>query len=343
MLTNFKKHYRKAFSVSIIRVYNFKARRPHQSFKLTRRKDALRPLALPGVFALTNQVWRVLWQHKATFLLLALVYALLTAILVGVSSQATYQAVSEELGNAASDVFGGDFGQVSQAILLFTTAATGAFSETMSDVQQIYTVLIGLMVWLTTIWLLRNFLAGHAVKLRDGLYNALSPLVSLLVVFMVIIVQLMPIAIALFGYSAAVATGFISGGVEAMLFWLVAGALSLLSLFWVSGTFFALIIVAIPGMYPWRAIQVAGDVVTGRRIQLLLRLIWMVVITVLVWALVVIPFIIFDSWLKDIWPAIEWLPIIPVLLLILSSLSTVWVSAYTYMLYRKVIDEEIDV
>ncbi|HRQ87144.1 MAG TPA: hypothetical protein PLY16_03460, partial [Candidatus Saccharibacteria bacterium] len=103
------------------------------------------------------------------------------------------------------------------------------------------------------------------------------------------------------------------------------------------------IIVTIPGMYPWRAIQVAGDVVTGRRIQLLVRLLWMIVITVLAWALVMIPFIIFDSWLKDIWPAIEWLPVIPVLLLALSSLSTVWVSAYTYMLYRKVIDEEADI
>ncbi|HRQ86742.1 MAG TPA: hypothetical protein PLY16_01395, partial [Candidatus Saccharibacteria bacterium] len=156
MPTNSKKRYYQAFEASKNKVHNFKARRPHQSFRLTRRKDALRPLALPGVLSFTRQVWRVLWRHKTTFLLLAFVYAVLTAVLVGVSSQATYQAVAEELGSAAGDVFGGDFGQVSQAILLFTTAATGAFSETMSDVQQIYTVLIGLMVWLTTVWLLRN-------------------------------------------------------------------------------------------------------------------------------------------------------------------------------------------
>ena len=99
-----------------------------------------------------------------------------------------------------------------------------------------------------------------------------------------------------------------------------------------------MIIVTLPGMYPYRAIRTAGDMVLGRRIKILLRWLWMALIVSLTWLVVMIPVILLDMGIKSLWPAIEWLPIVPVTILIMAGASTVWVSSYVYLLYRKVVD-----
>jgi hypothetical protein len=151
---------------------------------------------------------------------------------------------------------------------------------------------------------------------------------------------MLPLALAIIGYSAASMTGVLNGGVETMLFWVAAGLLATVSLYFMSSTFFALIIVTIPGMYPYRAIKAAGDLVVGRRMRILLRLIWMAFGVATTWLVIMVLMILFDSWIKDMLPAINWAPLIPFTLLSLSSLTIVWVSSYIYLLYRKVVDDE---
>ena len=159
---------------------------------------------------------------------------------------------------------------------------------------------------------------------------------------LVFIVQMLPLALALIGYAAASSTGLLAGGVEAMLFWVVAGLLGLLSFYWVTSTFFALVIVTLPGMYPYQALKTASDLVMGRRLRILLRLIWMVLVTVIVWTVIMIPIIIIDSWIKGLWGTVSWVPIVPVMLLILGAISIIWASSYVYLLYRKVVADETD-
>lgn len=323
-------------------INGYLARRPHRSFRRTRRRDYKRSLKLPGYFAFSAHVRRTLLANKKLFIGLALIYAVLTAILVGIASQDTYSTLTDTLRDTGSEVFQGDFAQIGQAGLLFVTAMTGGISESLTEVQQVYAALIGLLVWLTTVWLLRNILAGHKVKLRDGLYNAAAPLLSTFLVGLVLIIQLLPLALALIGYSAALATGLLASGVEAMLFWVVAALLATLSLYWMTSTFIALVVVTLPGMYPVRALKTAGDIVIGRRLRILLRLVWMLLGIIVAWAIVMIPIILLDTWLKGIWAEIAWLPVIPVALLIMSSLTIVWSASYVYLLYRKVVADDAD-
>lgn len=315
-------------------------RRPHRSFRKTLRRDYKRSLKLPGYFAFSKHVRQTLWVNRTTFISLAIVYALITVLMVGIASQDNYTTVVNTLKSTSGDMFNGFWGNLGSAGLLSLTAITGGLSTSLTDSQQIYAGLIVLLTWLTTVWLLRNILAGHKVKLRDGLYNAGSPILPTFLVALLAIVQLLPLALALIAYGAAVSTGLLNNGVEAMLFWVADGLLALLSVYWLSSTFFALIIVTLPGMYPYQAIKTAGDLVVGRRLRLLLRFSWMALGILIVWGLVLIPTIIFDSWLKNIWSAVNWLPIVPVVLLALSALTIVWVSSYTYLLYRKVIADE---
>jgi hypothetical protein len=322
------------------RLADFLSRRPHRSFRMTRRRDYARSLQLPGYFSFTFEVNQILRQHKKLFLLLTITYILLSAVLVGVGSQESYSALTSTLRETGAEVFDGDWSQLGQAGLLFATIATQGLNVAPSESQQIFSVLIGLLVWLTTVWLLRNLLAGHKVTLRDGLYNAGAPIISTFLIGLVMVLQLLPVALALLGFSAASASGLLAGGVEAMLFWIAASLLAALSLYWITSTFIALIIVTLPGMYPLRALKTAGDMVVGRRLRILLRLLWMLAAIIVTWALILIPFILLDTWLKGAWPAAEWVPIIPVILLLLGAGSIVWSSAYVYLLYRKVVDDD---
>ena len=66
----------------------------------------------------------------------------------------------------------------------------------------------------------------------------------------------------------------------------------------------------------------------------------MVAVIIVTWALIVIPVILFDQWIKGVWPAIGWVPIVPSVILAMSSLTIVFIAAYIYMLYRKVVDDD---
>jgi len=317
---------------------DFLNRRPHRSFQLSRRRDYVKTLELPGHIAFTHYVNKTVWKNKKVFIGLAVIYLVLFSILVGIGSQENYDTLAAGLEETSESVTGGDFSKVGQAGLLFFTIATVGVTETPTEAQQIYIVILGLLVWLTTVWLLRNRLAGHKVKLRDALYNAGAPIIPLFLVALIILAQLIPVLITIIGYEAATATGLLNSGVEAMLFWFAAVFMAILSVYWITSSIFALIISTLPGMYPMKALRSSGDLVLGRRIRILLRWTWMFAVVALAWAIVLIPLILFDQWLKSIWDAFSGVPLVPFILAVLSTLSIIWISSYVYLLYRKVVD-----
>lgn len=333
---SFKKKYQRLLQRSRL----FLIRRPHRSFRRTHRRDYSRSLKLPGYWQFTNDVRMLLWQQKKLFIWVVVVYGALTALFVGLASQDTYTTLSDTLRGTSGDIFSGSWGEVGQAGLLLLTGVTGSFTVAPTETQQIYGIIFGLLVWLTTVWLLRGVMAGQKPRFRDGLYNAGAPIVSSFLVLAILAVQLLPMALAVIGFSAATASGFLAGGVEAMMFFVVAILLIVLSLYWVTSTLLALVVVTLPGMYPLRAMKTAGDLVIGRRLRILLRLLWMVLITALIWIVSMVPTILLDTWLKSFLPGIAWLPLVPVALLVVGSFSVVWSASYVYLFYRKVVEDD---
>jgi hypothetical protein len=315
---------------------------PHRSFRRTYRRDYVRPLELPGYVAFGVEVWRTLWRYKITFGLLTATYAITGGALVGLASQSTYTQLGELLRTTGGDVFSGNFGRLGEAGLLLIAGLSGGLNPNISETQQLLAGLLVVMVWLTTVWLLRAFLAGHKPNLRDGFYNAGAPIIPTILVSLFLVIQLIPAALVPIGLYAALATDpqLLSGGVEAMLFWAVASLLLLLSLYWITSTLIALVIVTLPGMYPLKAVKTAGDLVRGRRSRILRRIAWLLVITALIFSIVMVYVIMFDAWLKGLLPALEWLPLVPVTLAIVSSSTVVWMASYVYLLYRKVVDND---
>ncbi len=315
-------------------------RRPHRSFQQTRRRDYVRSLKLPGYWAFTNYVRRTLWKSRKVFAALLGVYLVLSVLLIGIASQDTYTELSSVLRETGSEVFKGNWGEMGQAGLLLITGVTGQFNAAPTEAQQVYAVIFVFFTWLTTVWLLRAILAGKKPRLRDGLYNAGAPVLPTALVGLLLLAQLFPLAVAILGFSALVPLGVLEGGVESMLFWTAALLLVSLSLYWVTATLIALVVVTLPGMYPMQAIKAAGDLVIGRRVRILLRFLWLILITAVGWVLIMVPVILLDTWLKGMWPVISWIPVVPVMLLVMGTATIVWTASYIYLFYRRVVDDD---
>lgn len=322
------------------RIGNLLTRRPHRSFRRTLRRDYARSLKLPGYWSFTNIVRKTVWQHRKVFLWLIFIYAVLTVGLVGLASQDTYTELSGTLRETSGEIFKGNWGELGKAGLLLVSGATGELNMTLTEAQQIYAVIVIFFTWLTTVWLLRAILSGKKPRLRDGLYNAGAPVLPTFLVGGVLVVQLLPVVAVVLGFVALAPFGILEGGAESMIFSAAALLLIMLSLYWITSTLIALVVVTLPGQYPLQAIRAAGDLVIGRRLRILFRILWLLFTIVLLWAAVMIPVILFDAWLKGIFPVINWLPLVPIVLLALGTVTVVWSASYIYLLYRRIIDDD---
>ena len=289
---------------------------------------------MPGVISFTREVNSKLWEDKKLFLRLFLVTTVVATLLVGIVQQDQYVSTSEALQEYGSALASEGFDGVMQVGVLFATVATGGLNTSLSEIQQIYLFSLYLLIWLATIWLLRHRMAGTTVLVRDGLYNAGAPIVATLLLISLAVIQLLPMALGIVAFSSASGSGLLHGGIETGLFAFVALLLSVLSLYWVSSTFFAVIIATIPGTYPMKAIRSAGQIVLGQRLRLMLRLLWLALILVIAWVVILLPAVLLDTWIGQ--------PLLPIVMLsvqILTSFSVIFGSAYVYLLYRKMIDE----
>ena len=321
------------------RYKKFLARRPHRSFRRTYRRDYVRSLKLPGYVAFTRQVLRTLRIHKRTFLLLVILYAAILILIGGITSQETYSQINTLLKDSGKDLFSGGMGKVGEAGLLAVSAFLTGSSDLSVD-QQIYLGITLLFVWLSTVWLLREFLLKRKPRLRDGLYNSGSPVIATVVVLFVLTIQLVPVGLVALMYAGLTSVGLAQNGFGSMLFWLFAIVVAVLVFYWATSTLIALVVVTLPGMYPLRALKASSDLVIGRRLRILYRWLWAALIIILAWVIVMIPVILLDTVIKSALPAIQNVPIVPYVGAFMSSATVVWFASYVYLLYRRIVDDD---
>ena len=311
------------------RIRDLQSRRPHRSLYLTQQGDAKRRTDIPGYFAFSNQVWKLLWRNRWLFAKFLILYSLLSVVIVGLMSQESFASIRDALEE--SSITGLD-----KWSTLLSSALSGSGSSS-DATKQVLAVVLFLFGWLTLVWLLRRLASGdqNKLKLRDGLYSSGSSVLALSILVVIILVQLLPLAIVLLAYASVTSVGWINNGIaiENMAALCALAVVAVLTLYWVCGSFIALIIVTLPGMYPMQAIRAAGDLIVGRRLKLLLRLLFMALPIIVVWLAILVPAILIDSWLK-----LSWQPLVPIVVMILSTVTLIWCSSYIYMLYRQFVD-----
>ncbi len=336
-LESFEKYREKIWKKKRARV------RLHESFKRSYREDYARKLEIPGLLHHAVETAHILLKNWKLFLPLVIFAVFFNSVLVGLMSEESYVQFQDILNSKDSLIAFGKLNNVGKAgLLLISTVTSGGLTSGLSEVQIVFAVIIFLLIWLITIYLLRHLLAGKKVKLRDGFYNALTPLISTFVVFVVGALQSIPIFIFIVAYSAAVQTNFLSTPFYALIFFIFASLLLLLSAYLLSGTLIALVAVSAPGLYPLTALRTASDIMAGRRIRFIIRILYLIIFLAVIWVIIMLPIITIDLSLKAHVQFVEGWPIIPLFLQIMTCFSFVYITAYLYLYYRKVLAYEDD-
>lgn len=311
-----------------------------RTVKPTREKQSIKtaamPLAvLPGYLRYAREVWSMLWNQKQLFSRLVIVAWVSFMLVSLVAEQAQYAILSEATHGAVVGLENGYRALIATGVM-FASLLSGSLLSALDEGQHAYRAVLFLFLWLVTVWLLRHLMAGTAVKVRDGLYNAGAPLISTLLIALIGVMQLLPLALV-----AALFAALLNAGVS---HFLVVGSmiiasiiLSVSTIYWLAGTFFAAIIATIPGTYPITALRSARRAVAGYRRTVLLRLLWLVFAVFAAYAFVMLPLLYIDAALGIVSPFL-----IVSLSHLLGTVSALYAFTYIYMLYRKIIDGRVE-
>lgn len=311
----------------------------HKSFKRSYREDYVRKTEISGLVSHSMATFKIIFKNWKIFIPLILLIVVSNIILVGLMSQESYDTFRDAVDETNESLTSGQLGNLGKAgLLLIGTITTGGLSRGMTEVQQVFMIILLLITWLVTIYLVRHLLAGHKIKLRDGLYNALTPLISTFCVLGVIFLELIPIFIVVITYSAAISTDFLATPFYALIYFIFAGLLTLLSVYLVSSSLLAMIAVTAPGLYPMTAVNTASDLIAGRRIRFIIRVLYMFFVLAICWIVIMMPIIFIDNGLRE---SVEWIQDIPVVsffLLSMTVFSLVYAATYLYLFYRQLLD-----
>jgi hypothetical protein len=299
-----------------------KLKRPtYKSFRLTKR--ITHPVKLPTVWRLTKTTWKTFWEHRRLFIGITVVYGLLNLILVqGLAGNTDVGSLKHTLDQA----FTGNFGAVASGLSIFAVLV-GSAGNGSSPTAGAYQLFLTLITSLAIIWALRQTLAGAKVRIRDTYYLGLYPLVPFILVLLVIGLQLIPFFLGFTLYSQVITNGIAVYFIEKFVWALLFAALSILSLYMLSSSLFALYIVTLPDMTPMKALRSARELVRYRRWTVLRKILCLPIILLVVSAIIMVPIIIFIT------PLAQWV------FFILTMLGLVAVHTYMYTLYRELLNE----
>lgn len=290
-------------------------------WSLFRSENSRRAAPLPGVFSLFARSLGVLYRNWKVFLGIVLIYGLFNALLIQSFSAAGNVG---EIKSILDELFTGSWGKLAGGLTVFTYLL-GSSSNTASPSSGTYQLILTLVISLAVIWTLRQLYAGHAVRVRDAFYRGMTPIIQFVLVIVVVILQLLPLTLGTLLYSTVTANGIAATALESLVWALLAVALSAVSLYWISSSLFAVYIVTLPDMTPMKALRSAKQLVAGRRLAVIGRVLFLPIALLVLAVLIVMPVILFATPLA-VWAFFA-------LTMVLLPLS----HSYMYALYRSLL------
>ena len=275
---------------------------------------------VPKVRQMFITAFGLLKRHWKVFMGTVLLYGILNLLLVhGLSDPAqlgTFKQLLSNLNVSHNTVF-----------TVFTSFAyllsTSGLSVTSSS--GVYLGILLVIFSLALVYGLRQAIAGHRIRMRDGFYGGMYPLVPVLLILLLMAVQAVPLAAGIYIYDLAVGHGIASDSAEKVAFALPALFLGLWTFRMITSSIFALYIATLPDMTPLRALRSAARLVYKRRLFIWRKLLPLPFIYLLIVAIVELPLILFAP------VAAGWVFFV-LQLAILPSLH-----AYVYTLYRELL------
>ncbi len=336
-----RKSFKEAFNSEREKIWDKKRARVklHHSFRRSYREDYVRPLQAPGLVSHAVTTLKIIFKNWKIFLPFILLIVVANIIFVGLMSEETYTTVQQSLDESYEALKEGELGRVAKAgLLLVSTVTTGGLNKSMTEIQQFFAIFFFAVTWLCTIYYLRHLMAGNHPKMRDGIFNALTPLISSFAVILLVFVHLIPLFIFVIVYTTAVQTDFLSQPLYAFVFWLFGSLLILLSLYLLPTSVLGLVATSVPGIYPLAAVNAATDLVQGRRTNFIIRLLFGVIFILVIWVIVMLPLYWLDLVIKQNTDIFEGFPFIPFCLQVMTMFAFTYITAYIYLYYRRMLD-----
>lgn len=292
----------------------------YSSFRLQKR---IKPVQarLPSGYKIFKSAFKTLFEHWKVFLGIVLIYGALNALFVQSFSGSGEITQTKDL---LDEVFGNGLEEIvtSASIFVYLLGSSGnAASETAGAYQMILTIVVSLAL----VWTLREVYANNKVHIRDGFYRGMYPLIPFLLVLLIILVQLIPMMIGLFLYNIATTQGVAATAVEQWLWLVFLIMTTILSVYWLSASLFALYIVCLPDMTPFKALRSARELVRYRRWTVLRKVLFLPFMMLVSAGLIMIPVIWFAT------------PLTPWVFFLLSMIIIPLIHSYMYRLYRELL------
>jgi len=275
--------------------------------------------AILGVFRLSGQALRILATNWKVIGGIALLYCLLSALF------AQSLSTAKDITSAPTplDQPGGGWSSLAASTSVFV-ALLGS-SGSVASGAALYQFFFALLFTLAIIWVLRQLYAGHAVRIRDGFYKGMTPLVQYVLVLLVVVLQLVPFIIGSIIYGSVTSNGIASTPLEQLLWLLAFLALTVASVYMVASSLFALYIVTLPDTTPLQALRAARQLVRGRRWTVVRKLVFLPVMLFVFLGVVMVPLLLFAAALA------------PWVFFALSGLLLPVVHSYMYAFYRELL------
>jgi hypothetical protein len=284
--------------------------------KMNRRK-------LPNSFKIAKAACNVIWQNKLLFISLGLIYAFLNLALVQGFSNSGIGNLKTELNNA----FYGHQGSVASGIGVFTVLLGSVGSSGSNQAAGGYQIFLGLIISLAIIWGLRHVMTGKKVRIRDTFYLGMYPLVPFILIFLLVILELIPLIGGAAVYSLINQNGIAVGFLENLLCAIGFALLAFASIYMLSSSLFGLYIVTLPDMTPLKALRSARNLVKHRRLRVITKILALPVFLIIVATLIMLPLVLWVTW------SAQWV------FFLLKMFALIAIHAYMYTLYRELLND----
>jgi hypothetical protein len=232
-------------------------------------------------------------------------------------------SLKTELNNA----FSGRQGSVTSGINVFVTLLGSAGSSGSSQAAGGYQIFLGIIISLAIIWALRHVMSGHKIRIRDAFYLGMYPLIPFILIFLLIILQLVPLIGGAAIYSLITQNGIAVGFLENFFCAVAFALLAFASLFMLTSSLFGLYVATLPDMTPIKALRSAKQLVKHRRLRVLIKILALPVFLVIIVSVIMLPLILWVTW------SAEWV------FFLLKMFALIAINAYMYILYRELLND----
>lgn len=292
----------------------------YKSFRLQKRIRSTKE-KLPGVKDLCKQTITILKRNKRFFIIFTALYGVLSYVLIQSGS-----VNNIDLSEAKRILLGSTGNAFATSVSLFGVLV-GSAATAGNQTSALYQFMIIIVFSLAIIYGLRFMYGAQASKVtvKESLYKGMTPMIPVLLVLCVIGLQLLPLSIGSGLYATVVSAGLAVTSVEKFFWILFVTLLSLLTLYLLCSSVFALYIVTLPDMTPMRSLRAARELVRHRRLEVIRKIVFLPIILLLILGIIIVPLI-------------AWVPAAaqPIFLVASTAVLPV-VHAYMYNLYRRLL------